>query len=193
MTFSLDFGADGRPIGQAVGQARRRCGDCQLCCKLLPVRTLAKVAGEKCKHQRHGKGCSVYEKPGFPAECRMWSCRWLLGMDTADMSRPDRVHYVIDVMPDSLIVTDNATGQSETAPCIQVWVDPDYPDAHRDPALRAYLMRRAAEGVVALIRYDNREGMVLAAPSLTDGQGWVERRDALVERGAAFAKVGGAR
>jgi hypothetical protein len=50
-------------------------------------------------------------------------------------------------------------------------------------------MRRAAEGVVALIRYDNREGIVLAAPSLTDGQGWVERRDALVEREQAFAKL----
>ena len=44
----------------------RRCGDCQLCCKLLPVRELSKGASERCRHQRVGKGCTVYRQPGMP-------------------------------------------------------------------------------------------------------------------------------
>ena len=70
------------------GEPTRRCGDCQLCCKLLPVGALGKAAGERCRHQRHHKGCAVYRKRGFPSECGAWSCRWLVEDDTADLSRP---------------------------------------------------------------------------------------------------------
>lgn len=114
----------------------RRCGDCTLCCKLLPAPELEKPAGARCSHQRHGKGCAVYARR--PWSCATWTCRWLAGDDTSDLSRPDRVHYVIDVMPDFVRVGPD----SQAVPVVQVWIDPDYPDAHRDPRLRAYLARR---------------------------------------------------
>jgi len=153
----------------------RQCGDCQLCCKLLPVRELAKGAGERCRHQRTGKGCMVYNRPGMPLSCQLWSCRWLSRDDTGGLSRPDRVHYVIDIMPDYITASDNATGESRTVECIQVWIDPNYPDAHRDPALRAYLQEQAAlHGTVALIRYDNRRGFVLIPPPMNTQNAWLE-------------------
>ena len=68
----------------------RMCGTCSLCCKLLPVRELNKAAGERCRHQK------------FAIVCAGWNCRWLVNDDTADLSRPDRSHYVIDSMPDSI-------------------------------------------------------------------------------------------
>jgi hypothetical protein len=127
-----------------------------------------KPAGQRCPHQRHGKGCRVYEKRPFG--CTFWGCRWLVEDDTADLSRPDHSHYVIDASPD--YVTDN---NDTPIPVIQIWVDPDYPDAHRDPALREYLKRRAAEGVYGLIRYNSRDGMFL----VYDGKEFFEKNTGL--------------
>ena len=114
----------------------RQCGDCQLCCKLLPVKSLAKLAGQRCSHQRHHKGCAVYKQLGrVSPECKLWNCRWLVEDDTEGLSRPDRSHYVIDLMPDFVTLRDDATGQANHVQVVQIWVDPKHPDAHRDPAL----------------------------------------------------------
>ena len=125
----------------------RQCGDCQLCCKLLPVKTLAKGAGVRCGHQRAHKGCAVYRRPGMPAECALWVCRWLINDDAAVLRRPDRAHYVIDVVPDFVTLQEDETGKVQHIQVVQVWVDPGFPDAHRDPALRAWLNRRGLHGV----------------------------------------------
>lgn len=148
----------------------RQCGDCQLCCRLLPVRSpfLNKESSTRCKHQKFGVGCKVYGTDKMPLECSLWNCRWLVNDDTADLSRPERAHYVIDIMPDFVEVNDYPVG------VIQVWVDPQYRDAHHDPALRRFLERRAQEGKIALIRYNAREAFVLVAPSLNGQNEWLE-------------------
>jgi hypothetical protein len=154
----------------------RQCGDCQLCCKLLPTKEISKPANTRCKHQRHGKGCAIYAKRPF--SCMVWNCRWLNNDDTADLSRPDRTHYVIDVIPD-YITMQYDDGQSFDIPVLQIWVDPNFPDAHRDPHLRAYLARRGEkERMAAMIRYNSSEGFVLFPPALT-GEGFVERTSAM--------------
>jgi hypothetical protein len=153
----------------------RQCGDCQLCCKLLPVKSLDKLAGQRCSHQKHHKGCNVYEKLfKIAPECRLWSCRWLVNDDTAELSRPDRSHIVIDIMPDYVTMQDNATGEEQHIPVLQIWVDPNHPDAHREPAFRAYLEREAEKGNAALIRWSNTKGMGLFAPALSDDRQWHE-------------------
>lgn len=182
----------------------RKCGDCQLCCKLLPMSPDANVAGARnamldagvvhpqdfegmltewykpagmrCEHQRHGKGCAIYSKRPFG--CRVWNCRWLLNDDTADIPRPDHCHYVIDVMPDVIALKDNETGTATEMNCVVVWVDPKYPDAHRDEALRRYLQRRAEkDNMPAIIRWNERDGMALFAPIFdAEKRGeWMER------------------
>jgi hypothetical protein len=157
---------------------KRECGACQLCCRLLPVRELHKGAGQRCKFQKFHKGCTIYHKPGFPASCGLWACRWLLNDDTADLSRPDRSHYVIDMVPDHIMI-DQPGGEPIRMLVVQVWVDPAYPDAHKDPALRRYLERRAEEqDMAALIRFSDKDGMVLFAPALDSQKGgkWYEQR-----------------
>jgi hypothetical protein len=130
------------------------------------IRDFDKPAGKRCKHQRHGKGCAVYEYR--PMGCRIWSCRWLVGDDTADLRRPDRAHYVIDMMPDFVSIDD------DRVQVVQIWIDPDYPDAHRDPALREYIERRGRDGILALVRFSPRIGMLLIPPNMaSDGQ-WHE-------------------
>jgi hypothetical protein len=154
----------------------RQCGDCQLCCKLLPVGSLHKGAGERCKHQRHGKGCVVYDKLWTVApECKLWNCRWLGNDDADDLRRPDRSHYVVDIMPDYVTINDEQLGElrKEVA---QIWCDPDYPDAHRDPALRAWLERKR---LIGLVRYDNQRGVVIIPPAMMDNHQWLEKHSNL--------------
>lgn len=155
----------------------RTCGTCTLCCKLVPVAELAKPAGQRCRHQITHKGCRVYNQSGMPTSCRIWSCVWLVGAgaDALDLRRPDRTHYVIDITPDYVTIRDDTGVEPpRTVPVIQIWIDPDYPDAHRDPALRVWLARRGEQGIAALIRFDSSRAMTLFPPALaSDGQ-WHE-------------------
>jgi sarcosine oxidase delta subunit len=156
----------------------------------LPVGSVNKLAGQRCQHQRHHKGCAVYAKlERVSPECRFWSCRWLIEADTADMSRPDRSHYVIDIMPDYLTLRHNETGEATHHQVVQIWVDPKYPDAHRDPALRRFLERRAKDGVVGLVRWSNTEGMAIFPPELSENGEWNEARSALSEKNHSIADV----
>jgi hypothetical protein len=158
----------------AVSKPARQCGDCQLCCRLLPVPPLEKAAGTSCQFQKFHKGCTVYDTPRMPGECSLWNCRWLVNDDTADLSRPDRSHVVIDVMPDFITISRDETGEKQNIQVVQIWIDPRYPDAHRDPALRRWMSRRAEEGKAAIIRYNAYDAIVIFAPPLApDGQ-WHE-------------------
>jgi hypothetical protein len=161
---------------------KRKCGDCQLCCKLLPMiegtGTFVKSAGTRCQHQRHGKGCNIYDHR--PWCCKMWSCQWLLGADTGELRRPDRSHYVIDVVPDAVVLFDHQQGIEHTVYVVQVWCDPDYPDAIRDTALRDYMaMRAARDGMATMIRYSDKDAFVIFPPALSADREWHEMRSDL--------------
>jgi hypothetical protein len=149
---------------------KRTCGDCTLCCKLVPVAELGKPANTRCQHQTR-KGCSIY--PRRPGSCQMWSCRWLVDPSTSDLSRPDRTHYVIDLVPDSVVVSmpENTFRQ----PLIQIWIDPRYPDAHRDPNLRRYLIDlNLKTDEFAMVRYGNKRSIMLVPPHRSDTGKWLE-------------------
>lgn len=176
-----------------MGQSRpvrRRCDECQLCCKLLPVPPLHKRAGERCRHQVHGQGCAVHsDADTMPPECRIWSCRWLLNNnDTADLPRPDLVHYVLDSLPD-FVTLQTESGEAVRIEVVQIWVDPHHREAHRCPHLRAYLDRRGAEGVAGLVRFNSIEALIIFPPDLCgDGQ-FHEFGSALMEPGHSFGQV----
>jgi hypothetical protein len=152
----------------------RQCGDCQLCCKLLPVKSLAKPGGITCIHQKFRKGCAVYHSARMPMECSVWTCRWLVNDDAAELSRPDRAHYVIDVMPDFVTLRDNESGELRNIEVVQIWVDPHFPNAHRDPALRRWLHARAERRIAALIRFNERDAIAVFAPPFDAAGQWHE-------------------
>lgn len=161
----------------------RECSDCQLCCKLVPVKSLGKAANERCKHQSHSKGCKIYDRR--PNCCRLWSCAWLTKNDTADLRRPDRAHYVIDCIPDFIEVQYHSENKECKIPCIQVWIDPKYPKAYEDPALLAFLRRRGKSGYVGLIRLNGCDGFVLWPPEMTtDGRWHISTGESSVEHTA---------
>ena len=147
----------------------RSCGTCQACCVQIPVELHGaekKPAGVRCRHLR-GRGCGIYATR--PDPCRYWSCRWLFDPDTADMRRPDKSGCIVDPTIDTMLV------EGQPLDVFQVWCDPARPDAHRDPALRAYLASLLARfGFPAFIRYGSQEGLLLIPPAVSDTGDWLE-------------------
>jgi hypothetical protein len=149
----------------------RECRDCQLCCKLLPVKELDKKANTRCKFQKIHKGCTVHNTGLMPFSCHIWNCRWLVEDDTEELSRPDRSHYVIDIMPDQILALSGDIPYAiET---VQIWCDPNYPDAHEDPKLREYLRRRGKEGIVGQVRYGSDEAIIIIPPNMSETKDWI--------------------
>jgi len=190
----------------------RKCGECNLCCKLVPVRAdlyprervsnvlnemmlrdlakpsdlvmmpdFDKPAGKPCPHQRHRKGCNIYEKRPF--SCRFWNCRWLVNADCNELRRPDRSRYVIDIVPDFVTLTNKETGDIiGNLEVVQVWCDPRKPDAWRDPELIKYIERRADEGIATMIRYDDKLAITVFAPAISNDGEWHEVHDGELRR-----------
>jgi hypothetical protein len=136
------------------------------------VLPLHKKAGEKCKYQKFGKGCMVYEKPEMPKCCQMWNCKWIVGDLPVDMARPDRCHYVVDVMPD--YITLQMGDDKINLQVVQIWVDPKYPHAHRDEALREWLFDLGEKRIASIIRYNEKECLCIFPPNLSDDGRWHE-------------------
>jgi hypothetical protein len=64
----------------------------------------------------------------------MWRCRWLRGDPVGE--RPDRAGYVVDDLP--------------VAPLIQVWVDPERPQAWVNADLLAYMHSKMAKHAIVV-------------------------------------------
>lgn len=151
----------------------RRCNECTLCCRLLPVSEFNKPANQRCTHQRAGKGCVIHASPTYPDSCRIWSCGWLIYADAQHLPRPDRAHYVIDPVPDFVLIDKHDGSPLLRLRVVQIWVDPKHPQAHEDPALRTWLEHRARrEPLAAIIRYSSSDSFVLFPPSLTPDKTW---------------------
>lgn len=153
----------------------RMCGGCQLCCRLLPVHLddQYKPAGTRCRHLRYGKGCNIHAVR--PISCRTWSCRWLADPDTTGMPRPDRCHYVIDMMAGELVLQPPWDGPPTKVPAIVVWLDPGFPDAHRAPELRAYLLRMAEHHrAPTVVRVSGRDKLAIVPPPISPDGKWHE-------------------
>jgi hypothetical protein len=161
----------------------RVCGGCTLCCRVLPVdlNGVQKPAGTRCQHCRTGHGCRIYDRRPWP--CATFACRWLADPMMAGMPRPDRAHYVVDVDEDYVTLRDPATGEGTQIGVMQVWLDPNYPDAHRAPELRAYMLRLATEFRLAtIVRFSSYRAVTVFPPPLSTDHEWHEVEGAVGPR-----------
>lgn len=156
----------------------RKCGSCTLCCKLVPVPEIGKLANTRCEHQRH-TGCAIYKHR--PTSCALWSCAWLLNKDMDDQLRPDRSHVVVSPKTETIWTRDNDTQERHAIGAVEIWCDPKYPDAHKDERIRAFIARRAdQQNLLTIVRYDSHHGFAVFAPSMvTDGQ-WHEKEGDII-------------
>jgi hypothetical protein len=81
---------------------------------------------------------------------------------------------LIDVMPDFVTLNSNTGAPPRKLEVVQIWIDPKFPDCWREPKLRAFIERRAAEGIAALIRFNAGDAIAVFAPALSDDGQWHE-------------------
>lgn len=163
----------------------RVCGSCQLCCKLMPVPPIQKPGGIRCRHQKVGKGCTVWHTPAMPNACQVFACRWLSDPSCAGMPRPDRVHYVIDLTPQHIGMTDPETGETKQLPAFQVWLDPAFPNAENEPGLRRWMHAMAEQfGYATVVRYSPTRGKAIFPPAFDPDGEWSERPGSVIPRTA---------
>jgi hypothetical protein len=169
----------------------RVCGDCQLCCRLLPIpgEPLHKPAGQRCRHQKVRKGCTIYGQ--HPFACKVFACRWLADAETAALPRPDRAHYVIDPETDYIEMTEIEGGPKIRVGVIQIWVDPAFRDAHKAPSIRAYILNMAERYRLAtIVRFSSHEAIVIFPPPMCSDRQWHEEAGGrIVARDADDAMV----
>jgi len=149
----------------------RSCGDCGLCCRVLPIGEIGKKFGQSCEYHKFKKGCTLHGTPSKPASCSKWSCWWLLD-PRFDLPRPDRAGYVVDMIPDFVVFGEDVfTGKRVNA--LQIWADPKRPEAWR--GAMDWIKRVIGETeAVAVIRFSERDAITLVPPRLTDTGEWAE-------------------
>jgi hypothetical protein len=75
-------------------------------------------------------------------------------------------------MPDTIEAVDHDKNVQITIPVLQIWVDPAFPNAHRDTKLRNYIEK--LNGWAGIVRYNSKDSLILMPPSMTKENKWYE-------------------
>ena len=107
-------------------EPKRECGDCALCCKILPIDTFdgeddGKEAGKWCQHWSKAGGCSIYDDRY--EVCRIFYCFWALGLIPEEL-KPSKSKVVLAMYTEGVTI---------------VYCDPAYPDAWQKGKMGDYL------------------------------------------------------
>lgn len=149
----------------------RQCGECQLCCRVLPIIEIGKKANERCSYAKFGKGCTLHGQPSKPLSCQRWNCFWLVS-PAFDLPRPDRAGYVVDIMPDVVVFGEDVfTGKKVDA--LQIWADPRRPEAWRG-AMDWIKSAIGDKEAVAVVRFGPQTAITVVPPCLSDTGDWRE-------------------
>jgi hypothetical protein len=88
------------------------------------------------------------------------------------MPRPDRAHYVLDMMPDAIKAINNDTGEAIEIIVIQVWVDGSFARALADRALWRYAERLGEEGRAIILRNGSTKARIMFPPAMASDNRW---------------------
>jgi hypothetical protein len=94
----------------------------------MAIEELAKPVGSWCPHCRPGRGCLIYHNR--PAECRSFSCLWLVNDLLDQRWKPSKSRFVLTTSEDG----------------IEVRCDPGYPEAWRKEPFRSEIQQWAISG-----------------------------------------------
>ena len=75
------------------------CGECTLCCKLLEVNEINKLAGNDCKYCT--TKCSIYSIR--PIACKEFSCAYHQMKKVSKKLRPDKCGVIFEKLEEDLI------------------------------------------------------------------------------------------
>ena len=123
------------------------CGQCSMCCKVLPIAELGKPQMTWCGHFRKGLGCSIYADR--PTACKDFRCVWLHGVLCGDVSPDDNA-----LRPDKCKVLARSSVQ-DGRQVFNLWVDPAYPRAHEAIPVRKMIERAYAADCIVVVHAPN--------------------------------------
>jgi hypothetical protein len=112
----------------ATQPAKKACGNCTLCCKVMAIEELAKPANSWCTRCKPGHGCSIYNTR--PTECRTFNCLWLTDDRLDPRWKPNKSRLVLTTSQDG----------------IEIRCDPGFPDAWRKEPYRSEIHKWAVSG-----------------------------------------------
>lgn len=92
------------PVEGNVFTEARSCGECSLCCKLLPIEALKKPADVRCRYVARGVGCVIHASR--PDACSDFQCLWTFAAVLGEQWRPDRCGFVMRPGPSNEVVID---------------------------------------------------------------------------------------
>ena len=72
----------------------RECGECTMCCLLLPIPEAKSEHSKLCSHCVLKKGCNIYNKR--PNMCKDFNCNWLLDDTIPEELRPDKCNIIFE-------------------------------------------------------------------------------------------------
>jgi len=128
--------------------AKKACGDCTLCCKVMAIEELVKPAGSWCPHCKPGRGCRIYASR--PTGCQTYACLWLMD---------DRLDQRWKPSKSKLVLTTSQDG-------IEIRCDPGFPDAWRREPYRSEIQKWAVSGEASDVKVlvITGERMILVTP-----------------------------
>jgi hypothetical protein len=117
--FAEELGARMAAKSKELG---RSCGNCTLCCKIVPIETeeFTKPVDKWCEHCEVGKGCKIYSDR--PSACRVWHCQWLVNDAFDDYWFPAKAKMVVQWLPRA----------AEEDTVIEILIDPGYPNRWKE-------------------------------------------------------------
>jgi len=121
----------------------RACGECSLCCKLLPIKKgegdngFAKPANEWCKHCEVGKGCKIYADR--PTACRGFTCMWLCRGDVPEYWYPLKSKMVLVWVP--------FIRKTQPQNALEIHVDPGFPNRWREEPWHSSIREASQRGL----------------------------------------------
>jgi hypothetical protein len=144
--------------------AARTCGECTLCCKVMAIEELAKPVSSWCPHCKPGCGCLIHADR--PAECRAFSCLWLVNEQLDERWKPSRSKLVLTTSEDG----------------IEIRCDPGFPDAWRKEPFRGQMHQWAISGEThdATVLVIIGPKMILVAPDREFDLGVVQPDERIV-------------
>lgn len=81
--------------------AKRECGSCTLCCKVMSVPEIGKAENAWCVHCLPSGGCKIYQDR--PGECRTFNCGWLMDESLGEDWYPRKSKIVLTMQAGHII------------------------------------------------------------------------------------------
>ena len=82
---------------------KKECGDCTLCCMVLPIHQVQSPPSVMCQHCTIESKCNIYDTR--PEACKNFNCEWILDETMSDDLRPDKTGVIFEKITNTIYLS----------------------------------------------------------------------------------------